>query len=93
VRVDGTVLGTERLRVPAGEFDTIKVRREVYAGDQDTFLLQTHISERDWYAPALGRAVKSESRSDWFDKSRSRNRTFYGDWNISELAEVSAAKR
>jgi hypothetical protein len=91
VRVDGTVVGTERIRVPAGEFDTIKVRRDVYPGDQDGFLMETRIRETDWYAPSLGRPVRSESRSEWFDRSRSRNRTFYGDWNISELEKISAA--
>src|SRR5688572_12350154 len=45
VRVDGKVLGHERIRVPAGEFDTIKVRRNVYAGDSDGFLLETNITE------------------------------------------------
>ena len=92
VRVDGTVLGAERIRVPAGEFDTVKVRREVYPGDQDNFLSETHLTETEWYAPGLGRPVKTESRSEWFDKSRPRNRTFYGDWNIAELAEISSAR-
>jgi hypothetical protein len=92
VRVDGTVLGAERIRVPAGEFDTIKVHREVYPGDQGDFLSETHLTETDWYAPQLGRAVKTESRSEWLDRSRPRNRTFYGDWNIAELAGVSSAQ-
>ena len=33
VRVDAVVMGNERIRVPAGEFDTIKIKRQIYAGD------------------------------------------------------------
>jgi len=55
VRVDGEVLGPERITTPAGVFDTIKVRRRVYAGDWGTFTSETTIIETDWYAPALGR--------------------------------------
>ena len=33
VRVDGDVIGNERITTPAGAFDTIKVKRRVYAGD------------------------------------------------------------
>jgi hypothetical protein len=96
VRIDGEVLGTERILVPAGEFDTIKVRRRVYAGDWDFFLRETSILETDWYAPALGRAVRSESKSEWQDMSRCGRGgppcLFRGDWNVLELAEASAAK-
>jgi hypothetical protein len=93
VRVDGEVLGNDRVRVPAGEFDTIRVRRLVYPGDQEHFLAETRIVETDWYAPALGRPVRTERRSEWFDRSRPRNRTFYGDWTITELVEFAPAQR
>ena len=96
VRVDGTVLGTERIRVPAGEFDTIRIRRLVYAGDWDGFLRETNIMETEWYAPALGRAVRSESRSEWKDLSRCGRadcQPFRGDWNVSELVAVTLAPR
>lgn len=95
VRVDGEVLGSERITVPAGTFDTIKIVRRMYAGDWDGFKLETTIMEIDWYAPALGRPVKSESKSSWLDNSRcSRGGcpTFRGDWNIFELTEINAAK-
>ncbi len=94
VRVDGTVLGTERIRVPAGEFDTIRIRRLVYAGDFDGFLRETNIADIEWYAPALGRAVRSESNSEWKDLSRCGRagcQPFRGDWNIYELVAVKPA--
>lgn len=94
VRVDGQVLGNERITVPAGTFDTVKIQRRTYVGDWDGFLRETHIEETDWYAPALGRPVRSDSKSTWQDNSRCTRGGcpwFRGDWNITELAEFSAA--
>ena len=94
VRVDGEVLGGERVSTPAGAFDTIKVKRRVYAGDWDGFLYETNLTEVDWYAPALGRAVRTERNSGWLDKSRSpgggsllgrNDQMMYGDWSVYEL--------
>lgn len=95
VRVDGKVVGSERVRVPAGEFEAIKVRRLVYPGDAGNFQSETHIIEFDWYAPALGRVVRSERKSEWQDGSRCDERTscvYYGDWSVIELAEVRPAR-
>lgn len=95
VRVDGEVVGSERITVPAGTFDTVKIMRRIYAGDWDGFMRETQIVETDWYAPALGRPVKSDTKSSWQDMSRcSRGGCpwFRGDWNIVELAETSAAR-
>ena len=93
VRVDGEVVGNERITVPAGTFDTIKIKRRVYAGDFEAFKQETQIIETDWYVPALGRPVRSESKSTWLDLSRCTRGgcpIFRGDWNILELAETSA---
>jgi hypothetical protein len=95
VRIDGEVMGGERVTVPAGTFDTIKIRRRIYAGDWDGFLRETHILEYDWYSPVLGRSVKSDSKSSWQDMSRcSRGGCpwFRGDWNLLELAEIDVTK-
>jgi hypothetical protein len=96
VRVDGEVRGNERITVPAGTFDTVKITRNTYVGDWETFMRETKIEETEWYAPALGRAVKSDSKSTWQDYSRCTRGGcpwFRGDWNIVELVEISAAKR
>lgn len=95
VRVDGKVIGNERIRVPAGEFDTVKIKRLVYPGDWDYFLMETHIVEFDWYAPALGRAVRTERRSEYIDLSRCPEEgscVHYGDWDVFELVQAPAAK-
>ena len=94
VRVDGEVLGSERISTPAGSFDTIKIRRRVHAGDWDGFLAETNITEVDWYAPELGRAVRMERNSGWLDRSRSpggggllgrNDQVMHGDWSVYEL--------
>jgi hypothetical protein len=93
VRVDAEVIGTERVRVPAGEFDTIKIRRTVYAGDGEYRLGETTIFETDWFAPALGRSVRVARKSGYIDTSRGReNRAVRGDWDIYELVSAPTAK-
>lgn len=95
VRVDAVVLGNERVRVPAGEFDTIKIRRQIYAGDGVYYqqLKETNIFETEWYAPSLGRAVRFERNSGYADLSRGvRNRVVRGDWDIFELVSAPATR-
>ncbi len=94
VLVHGDVLGWERVRVPAGEFETIKVRRIVYAGNAEFFRGEEHIFEYDWYAPALGQVVKRSTSSEHLDRSQSCDdghvslncQRIRGDWIVSELA-------
>ena len=94
VRVDGEVLGTERITVPAGAFDTIKLRRRIYAGDWDGSRAETNITEIEWYAPALGRAVRIDTNSSFMDQARCSDEMSActprrGDWHIFELVEAS----
>jgi hypothetical protein len=98
VRVDGEVLGSERITVPAGAYDTIKVRRRTYAGDGEGQRAETNITETEWYAPALGRAVRRESNSGYMDQQRCSDEMsactpVRGDWNIFELVEIGAPAR
>jgi len=64
VRIDAEVLGWERVRVPAGEFDAVKVRRHVIL---DYWLQgvrgQSVILETDWYAPSLNQVARRETTS------------------------------
>lgn len=95
VRIDGKVLGWDRVKVPAGEFDAIVVRRLVYAGNQDHFLTEEQIAEVDWYAPKLGRIVKHVSSSGHFDLRRGCDdrggcsQWIANDWNVVELLSPS----
>lgn len=94
VRVDGQVAGGERVTTPAGTFDTIKILRTVYAGDYETFVKETIITEIDWYAPALGRAVRTDRNSRWIDAGRASGRGLFGsesrgDWTVYELVSYT----
>jgi hypothetical protein len=96
VRVDGKVLRSERVRVPAGEFDTVVIQRTAYAGDADQAYTETRTNETEWYAPALGRAVRVEKISEWRDIGmcgRGVRCEMRGDWDLVELIEARAAKR
>jgi len=98
VRVDGDVAGTERISTPAGSFDTIRIKRSIYAGDWDGFRFETNIVETEWYAPALGRAVRLERNSSYFDQQRcsdemSACRPARGDWVRYELTEARTAQQ
>jgi hypothetical protein len=97
VRVDGEVLGIERITVPAGAFDTIKIRRRTYAGDFDGPRSETNITETEWYAPAVGRAVRIDSNSNFMDQGycgdeMSACTARRGDWHIFELVEAGGAR-
>ena len=96
VRVYGKVLATERVRVPAGEFDAIKIERRAYSGDAEGSVLETRVTETEWYAPALGRPVRYERNSVWRDASqcgRGIPCDFRGDWSLIELVEARTASR
>ena len=93
VRVDGEVLGSERVTVPAGAFDTFKIRRRIYAGDFDGPRSETNITETEWYAPALGRAVRLERTSGYMDQGRCSDEMsscgpVRGDWYVFELVQA-----
>ena len=61
VRIDGKVLGWERVKVPAGDFDALKIERYVYAGNAGFFRTEERIREYDWYAPQAGRDRRRRS--------------------------------
>jgi hypothetical protein len=92
--VHATVGGWRRIKVPAGEFDAIEVRRQVFAGNSESFRQQEEISEVEWFAPSVGRAVASEGSSSHLDGSRTdgfgRPLRIRGDWLIAELVRYSS---
>jgi hypothetical protein len=89
VRIDGEVLGWERIELPAGAFDALKVRRYVYAGNAEFFKTEERITEYDWYVPQLGIVARSETLSEHMDNSKSckgQCNRIKGDWTVVELA-------
>jgi hypothetical protein len=94
--VAGKVVGWERIRVPAGEFDALKVERSVFAGNMEGSLSQEEITETDWYVPSVRRAVRTSANSQHFDNSRGGSDgdgeyplRIRGDYLISELVAYS----
>jgi hypothetical protein len=64
VLIHGEVLGWERIRVPAGEFDALKVHRVVHLGYWVYNVRgRSLITETEWYAPGLRQAAKREMAS------------------------------
>lgn len=102
VRIDGEVLGWERVKVPAGEFDALKIRRLVYAGNGNYDREEEDITEVDWYAPRLDQVVKHDSKSRYIDKRQTCDksgcsRIVRNDWNVIELVSfehgISSGRR
>jgi len=64
VVIQGKVMGWERVKVPAGEFDTLKVRRVVFLHYYEPSVRDhSEIIETEWYAPAVKQAVRRETTS------------------------------
>jgi hypothetical protein len=91
VRVDGHVVGWEKVKVAAGTFDAVLIKRTIYVADGNYERDDTMFTESDWYAPSAGRVVRAETTSgyyDLYDYSWPFGRTWVrGDWNVLELAE------
>jgi hypothetical protein len=66
VWIDGAVLGWERVKVPAGEFDTLKIQRYVYFDYWEHAVRdRSEIREFEWYAPAVKQSVRREASSQY----------------------------
>lgn len=95
-QVQARVVGWERIQVPAGAFDALRIQRYIFAGNMGGFQTQEEISQTDWYVPAVQRAVRFDSTSQHLDTSRSGGQGVDGlplrvrtDWLISELTRYS----
>ena len=67
VRVVGKVVGWERVKVPAGEFDALKVVRGVYVDYWEQSVRgSSNIFETEWYAPAVKQSVRREASSRYW---------------------------
>lgn len=96
VHTKGKVVGWERIKVPAGEFDALRVQRYVFAGNMEGSRTQEEIAETDWYVPELRRVARTEGQSEHFDTSRGGGEDggeyplrMRGDWLIAELVRHS----
>jgi hypothetical protein len=94
--VYGKVLGWERVNVPAGQFDALRIERSVFAGNMEYSRSQEEIQETDWYVPSVRRAVLTSANSQHFDSSMGGGDgggeyplRIRGDYLVSELVAYS----
>lgn len=83
VQIDA--LGFERVSVPAGEFDALRIRRLIKFEHPDFFRSQSERTEQIWYAPQVRRWVKREWTGQYMPKLRSRHPLLREDWIVWEL--------
>jgi hypothetical protein len=75
IRVEAEVLGWQKVRVPAGEFDTVKVLRRVYFDYwQQGVRGESWIIETDWYAPSVNQVARRETTSRYWRLASSEPR-------------------
>lgn len=87
IKVYGKVMGWEKIKVPAGEFDALKVTRRVYMDDREWWRSGTKIYEVDWYAPAARQVVKRTHQSGYFDLAQDDRPFMDGNRYWVELTE------
>jgi hypothetical protein len=96
VDVISRVQGMERVSVPAGEFDAIRVQRDLYYQDAEWW--RSGVSQRltDWYAPSVNLVVMRREDSQYVDYTRGGDRgggsIIYGDYLKHELVERAPAR-
>ena len=105
VHLDGQVIGWERIKVPAGEFDALKIVRTVYVDYWEISVRgSSRIIEQEWYAPAVKQSVRRETTSrywswlggldDGFVRVRGRDgggpQWLQDDWLVYELVSHTA---
>ena len=78
----------ERIRVPAGEFNTLRISRDIYFNDQEWWRSGTTMTETDWYSPEVKRFVLHTDYFEYLDFTQGRrNALVRGDRNELHLTE------
>lgn len=91
LKIRAKVAGRERIKVPAGEFDTFRIERLVYAGDAEWWRSPTRIRETEWYAAVVQRAVRQRWDSEYYDNTRTDDPLVLGDRIELELISYRPA--
>lgn len=97
--VSGKVLGLGQVETPAGRFDAIRVRQDIYYRDFVWWRTPIHEWHFEWYAPSLGIVVHRQTQSSYIDLTRGGGTTtggnselMYGDFLVEQLLEYTPAK-
>ncbi|MGB8338048.1 MAG: hypothetical protein WCD07_11890 [Burkholderiales bacterium] len=92
-KIWGDVVCAEKIRVPAGEFDTLKIVRRVYPNDEEWWRDGTRILETEWYAPTVKRIVRREEDSYYVDTASGQPPLVRrGDWIVTNLTAYKLEK-
>ena len=78
--------GWQRIRVPAGEFDTLLVHRRIWFDHPDRWRRYPHRWDSAWYAPMVNRWVRREWSGEYRVSGR-RGGLMREEWIIQELIE------
>jgi hypothetical protein len=105
VVIQGRVVGWERIREPAGEFDALRIHRQVFLDYFRQMVRgQSIIEETDWYVPALRQVARRETTSRYLSWIYGRSdspivyvgrddggppRWIQDDWLIYDLVKYS----
>jgi len=94
VWIEATVQGWEKVKVPAGEFETLKIKRMVFIEYWEyTIRGRSEIVEYEWYAPSVKQAVRREGSSQHLSYLYSDDDGgpiwMRDDWLIAELVSYS----
>ncbi len=84
-------LGWERVRVPAGEFEALRVLRRIAFVHSDAFRERNERQETLWYAPAVNRWVAREWTGSYYWPGMRRSPPLRDDWVESQLLEYRPA--
>ncbi|WP_018410952.1 DUF3108 domain-containing protein [Methyloversatilis thermotolerans] len=85
------VLGEERVTVPAGEFDALRIRRLIKFEHPDFFRMFSERREELWYAPEIRRWIRREWSGSYQQRMRSRAPLLREDWIVWELQTFTQA--
>jgi hypothetical protein len=89
-QVSGKALDWQRVSVPAGNFDAVRVERIAYSGVNNQWRNQETIRESDWYAPAVNNIVAGSYRSEYRDLTMLGDDSpgwTENDWTLIELLQ------
>ncbi len=89
VQIDA--LGIEQVKVPAGSFEALRIRRLIKFEHPDFFRNHSARTETLWFAPEVKRWVKREWLGEYLQKTRSRAPAYREDWIVWELSRFSGA--
>ncbi|MCC6535623.1 MAG: hypothetical protein IT531_23985 [Burkholderiales bacterium] len=96
VLVYGRVVRWERIQTEGSAYHAVRIDRHVFIGDGDFWKTDTQVWETDWYAPSVGRVVRSENTSGYYDlrqTSRAGALWVKGNWNVLELVSPGTASK